>query len=227
MHRQPHYQLQHTLHQQRNALLAQTPTAHRRSLPSTNRTSFAFEGESDPGLSSGSSGTASDSDDEDEEVKGRLLGSNRLGGGLGGGAGESDPDPLAAQAAQALRILKRTSLMTHPTSDYLAFSTAQSTALDRAKQLLGFVSEDVPAAMLPQVDALEKRAEKTVLVLEGEKEKLVGAEAAARQKKANDLIAHLFSVHASVTSNRESLKTDLEALGTLSTFPSPLFLPSD
>ncbi|GAA6029245.1 hypothetical protein JCM8097_003584 [Rhodosporidiobolus ruineniae] len=214
MHRQQRYQLQHTSHQQRPALPVHASTSHHRSFPSTERTSFNLDGESDPGLSSGSSGTASDSDDADEDVRGGMLGLNRVGGALGG-TGQSEPDPLAAQATHALRTLKRSSLMTHPTSDYFAFSSAQSTALDRAKQLLGFVSEDVPSAMLPQIDALEKRAEKTVRVLEGEKENLVGAEAVARQKKANDLIAHLSSLHTSVLSNRDSLKPDLEALGTL------------
>ncbi|GAA5885213.1 hypothetical protein JCM6882_009520 [Rhodosporidiobolus microsporus] len=146
--------------------------------------------------------------DEDEGWGGGGVGVG-FGGVAAAAAGVHTVPPLSTEASTALRALKQSPLATAPTEDYLLFESTYATGLGRARKLFAFCSEDVKDGMLSQVEAVEQRAHKAMLVLDAEKDKLVGPEAIARQKKVATLTARLSALDAQVLSNRQSTARDL------------------
>ncbi|GAA5848296.1 hypothetical protein JCM8547_004471 [Rhodosporidiobolus lusitaniae] len=173
--------------------------------------------EGTPSLVSASEGEDEDedsdmSDDGWEDVQGRA----DYAGGFGGGQ-YGEPNPLAPLASSALRSLKQSPLAHQPGSDYSLFEHTYCTGLQRSKALFSFLSEDVVAALIPQLELLENRARKSMDVIEKEKANLVGAEAAARQEETHSLLTSLTSLVSSHAANRSSVKTDLSELAQTTT----------
>ncbi|GAA6004651.1 hypothetical protein JCM10207_000968 [Rhodosporidiobolus poonsookiae] len=158
--------------------------------------------EEDGGLSSGGLSASSDSElwTDEEELAFDVH------------AGQGETTALDAHTSAVLRSFKQSPMVTHPGTDYTAFEETYLAGLNRSKYLFAFLSEEMPAAMVPHVEAIEDRQLKSIALIEKEKEKLVGPEGVARQNKANDLITRLSSLSSQVLANRQSCSNDLQAI---------------
>ncbi|GAA5863815.1 hypothetical protein JCM1840_005776 [Sporobolomyces johnsonii] len=123
-----------------------------------------------------------------------------------------DDTRLAQLSKSFFRSLKRGPFSTEPEQDYYAFAEVHSSALDKSKKLIDFTAVEVPEAMLGKIDEMQQRIQKSLGVLELEKDKLVGREAQARQERADQLIAHMAALSREIVQNRQATKAELQAI---------------
>ncbi|GAA5905688.1 hypothetical protein JCM5296_001808 [Sporobolomyces johnsonii] len=163
---------------------------------------------------SSASDNVTDSEDSDAWTDDEMPDGAEWCGGL-----SPDDTRLAQLSNSFFRSLKCGPFSTEPEQDYYAFAEVHSSALDKSKKLIDFTAVEVPEAMLGKIDEMQQRIQKSLGVLELEKDKLVGHEAQARQsafpseqERADQLIAHMAALSREIVKNRQATKAELQAI---------------
>ncbi|BGP45846.1 hypothetical protein JCM10450v2_001681 [Rhodotorula kratochvilovae] len=161
--------------------------------------------------------------DDEGRVEGAGDGESDTEAGWSSGTDWSDESPAfepaqgkplvaSAHALAGLRSVKHASLFNAITDPAFAFDARAAHALDASKTLLRFMAETAPAHFTPYLDKLAALQISCASALSTQQSALVGPAAAAKAKRAAELVAHLRALQAQEGANHAQAMEDLRAI---------------